>query len=306
MILKPKKVKFGSYASLISPSGRISREKIDKSKKNIRSLGFQLKREPILENYKYLSGTDEKRLEELENSFNQNEIDTIFCIRGGFGATRILSEINYKLIEKNPKIFVGFSDITALQSAFFQKTRLVSIHGIVASSYFSDYTKKQLYDLIIEPQEEYTLPIKSISILNQGRAEGRIVGGNLSLLDALTGTEYLYKFENKIVFIEDVSEAPYKIDRKLNHLLMATDLRKAAAIVFGRFYKCEPEDFGMTKENSFTTEEIIKHYFFHSKIPIIFNLNFGHIDNSLLFPVGIRASLDTYKKQIKLLEKSVI
>ena len=306
MILKPKRLSLGSNTSLISPSGRISQEKIEKSIKNIKTLGFEPQTNQGSDNYRYFSDTDKKRLQQLQEAFGQKNIDSIFCIRGGFGATRLLADINYELIRKNPKIFVGFSDITALQSAFFQKAGLISIHGIVASSDFSTYIQKQLVDLIIDPKENYILPVKSFEILNHGKTQGTIVGGNLSLLDALIGTEYLYKFEKRIVFIEEIAEPPYKIDRMLTHLLMATDLAKAAAIVFGQFNKCKPEDFDMTTKNSFTVEEIIKNYFFQSEIPVIFNVNFGHIKDGLLFPIGIQASLDSSKSEIKLLEKAVL
>lgn len=307
-ILKAKRLQKGDFISLIAPSGRVSSEKIEKSKQNIKKIGLKISHSKSYENYKYFSATDEIRLNELEESFKNNKnCDSIFCIRGGFGASRLLPNIDFDLIKNNPKIFLGFSDITALQSAFFVKTGLISFHGIIAASEFTNYITKQLTDLLIEPKENYILPIKSFEIIKNGEANGKIIGGNLSLLVSLIGTEYLYKFENNIVFIEEIAEAPYKIDRMLTQLLQATDLKKASAIVFGNFNKCEPVDFNMTLDESFSTEQIIRQNFADFNIPIVFNVNFGHIKDGLVFPIGVKASLKTEPNiEIKLIEKAVI
>ncbi|MBN2891135.1 MAG: LD-carboxypeptidase [Bacteroidales bacterium] len=308
MILKPKRLKYGDAVALIAPSGIVREEKFKKAVRNFNEIGFlPISLNNELKNYGYLADTDENRLIELMLFF-QNDVlaEGIFCIRGGYGATRILDQINYDIVCQNPKVFVGFSDITALQSAFFVKTGLVTFHGIVAASEFTEYVLEQINDLIVNPVENYVLPARNMKILNEGKAEGKIVGGNLSLLTSLIGTEYLYSFQNNIVFIEEIAETPYKIDRMLNHLLMATDLKKASAIVFGKFHRCEAEHHDSLPEESFTIEEIIKQYFSDFKIPVVYNINFGHIKDGLIFPIGINASIDTEFFEIRLLETAVL
>ena len=306
MLMKPKSQKIKKIA-LIAPSGIVSQTKLKKSKENIKRLG----KEPVvfpnaMNRYGYLAGKDDERLNDIQQAFEDKSIDAIFCIRGGYGATRILDKIDYEIIKKNPKIFVGFSDITAYQSAFFVKAGLVSFHGIIGASNFTDYIIQQLQDLIFCPVENYILPHTSFDVLTQGKAKGRIVGGNLSLLVSMIGTEYIFPFTDKLVFIEEIAEPPYKIDRMLNHLLMATDIKKAAGIVFGSFRGCTPEENDTLPENSLRVEEIIEEKFAGLNIPIVYNLNFGHIENSLIFPIGVKARLDTQNKKIQLLEKATI
>ncbi len=307
MILKPQKLTKNSTVALIAPSGIIRDGKEEKSEKNLSILNLCSKK--ILEKRKnlgYLAETDENRLLELENSFENKNIDAIFAIRGGYGATRFLHKINFDIILKNPKLFVGYSDITALQSAFWVKTNLISIHGVLASSEFTEYTVEQIKNLLFASTANYLLPVKSFEVLKHGKTQGRIVGGNLSLLVSLIGTGFLYQFKNNIVFIEEISEPPYKIDRMLTHLLHATDLKDAAAIVFGKFHKCQPENFGMTSSESLTIEQIIKDNFLDLKMPIIFDVNFGHIKNSLIFPIGAMAAIDTKKSEINVIESIVL
>ncbi len=307
MILKPQKLDKNSSVALIAPSGIIREGKTQQSEKNIFSIN--LNPQKILENRKnfgYLAETDKNRLSELENSFKNKNIDAIFAIRGGYGATRFLDKINFEIIRQNPKFFIGYSDITALQSAFFVKTGLISIHGVLGSSEFTDYTKKQLENLLFKKLDNYVLPVRSFETLKAGKAQGRIVGGNLSLLVSLIGTGFLYEFKNNIVFIEEIAEPPYKIDRMLTQLLSATDLKDATAIIFGKFHKCQPIDFNMSNEESFSIEQIIKLNFSDLKMPVIFDVNFGHIKDSLIFPIGAMATVDTDNSEIKIIENIVL
>ena len=306
MPLKPQHIEKGDRIYLITPSGFATEEKINKAIENIKSLGLEVEHsEKIFSKYGYLAGTDEERLADLHYAFENPEIKAIFCIRGGYGATRLLDKIDYELIKKNPKIFIGFSDITALHSAFLTKTGLIGIHGIVGASNFSDYTRSQLENLLFTTPENYKLPCQNSEIISHGNEKGTLVGGNLSLLVSLIGTEFLPSFRNKIVFIEEIAEPPYKIDRMLTHLLMATDLKNANAFVFGTFNKCNPENFDIPPENSFTVKQIIEEKFSNFGKPVLYNVNFGHIDNACIFPIGVKTSIDTEKKEITILEKIV-
>ena len=304
MTTKPQYLKKGDKVYLITPSGFATEEKINKAIENIKSLGLEVEfSKKIYAKYGYLAGTDEERLEDLHYAFANPDIKAVFCVRGGYGATRLLDKIDYKLIRKNPKIFVGFSDITALHSAFLTKTGLIGIHGIVGASNFSDYTRSQLENLLFSTQENYKLPCHSGEVITHGNTKGILVGGNLSLLVSLIGTEFLPSFRNKIVFIEEIAEPPYKIDRMLTHLLMATDLKNANALVFGTFNKCDLENFDIPPENSLTIKQIIEEKFSDFGKPVLYNLNFGHIDNACIFPIGVEVSVNTEKKEITVIEK---
>jgi len=306
MTLKPKKLNKSDKVALISPSGFATKENINIAIENIKSLGLKVfHTDRIFAKHGYLAGTDEQRLADLHEAFENDEIKAIFCIRGGYGATRLLEKINYDIIRKNPKILVGFSDITALHSAFLQKTGLTAIHGIVASSEFTDYTRKQLNDVLFNSLKTYNLPCNWNNIIAHGSGKGTSVGGNLSLLVSLIGSEFIPSFEQKVVFIEEVAETPYKIDRMLTHLLTATDLKKAEAIIFGTFYKCSPEENNTKNENSLTVEQIIEEKFSDFNKPVLNNVNFGHIKNACIFPIGVETCVNTEMQEIFVLENFI-
>ena len=297
MIPKPNKLNKGDKVALITPSGFATKEKIDIAIENIKSLGLEvIYSEKIFAQYGYLAGTDDERLADLHQAFENDDIKAIFCIRGGYGATRLLPKINFDLILENSKLLVGFSDITVLHNAFFHKTGLIGVHGIVASSKFTDYTRNQLKNILFDNLQTYNLPCQWNNIVAHGSGKGISIGGNLSLLVSLIGTEYLPSFENKVVFIEDVAEAPYKIDRMLTHLLTATDLKNAEAVIFGTFYKCEQ------KENTLTVEQIIEEKFENFEKPVLTNINFGHIENACIFPIGVEICVNTEMKEFFVLE----
>jgi len=303
MIPKPNKLNKGDKVALITPSGFATKDKIDIAIENVKSLGLEIVySKKIFAQHGYLAGTDGERLADLHQVFENDEIKAIFCIRGGYGVTRILPKIDFELIKRNPKLLVGFSDITALHTAFFQKTGLIGVHGIVASSKFTDYTKNQLESLLFDNLQTYNLPCQWNNIVAHGSGKGTSIGGNLSLLVSLIGTEYLPSFENKVVFIEDVAEAPYKIDRMLTHLLTATDLKNAEAVIFGTFYKCSPEQNGTKAENSLTVEQIIEEKFSDYEKPVLTNINFGHIENACIFPIGVEICVNTEMKEFFVLE----
>ncbi len=304
MTLKPPKIQPDDKVALITPAGFAKKEKIDLAIENIKKLGLEpVFSERIFERYAgYLAGADEIRLQDLHTAFSDDEVKAIFCIRGGYGTTRLLDKIDYELIRQHPKIFVGFSDITALHSAFYVKTGLVGIHGIVGASKFSEYTYEQLKNFLFDNQQTFSLPCTWNEIIAHGSGKGISVGGNLSLLVSLIGTEFLPDFAGKVVFIEEIAEPPYKIDRMLTHLLSATNLSEAEAIIFGTFHKCSPEDFEMTNEQSFTVQEIIEEKFANYSKPVLFGLNFGHIPDACIFPIGVEICVNTEMKEIFVLE----
>ncbi len=311
--IKPKQLTPGDTIGLITPSSSITEAKLLLAKKNIQDLGFKVKLGKHINAINgYLAGTDEQRLEDLHDMFADDEVDGIWCIRGGYGVGRILPNINYKLIRKNPKALIGYSDITALLLAIYQKSGLIGFHGPVAASTWTDYTIRHIKGVLMNPTMPYTIEyaddndtIEDISyrtkVIKSGKAKGELTGGNLSLLSAMAGTDFKWKVKNKIVFIEDIGEKPYRIDRMLTQLLQSSDLDKAAGIALGVFAGCQAKE----GDRSLSLMEMFEDRLGHLDMPIIYGLSFGHIKNNITIPIGVEAEMDTASRSLRLLEMGV-
>jgi muramoyltetrapeptide carboxypeptidase len=249
----------------------------------------------------------------LHQAFGDREIKAVWCVRGGYGATRFLPDLDFKLIEKNPKIFIGYSDITALHLAIHQNTGLVTFHGPVAASTFSDYTKNHMAGVLINPSAPYKIELSPVNIakesnlfktetITRGKCRGKLIGGNLSLLAAMAGTDFaLRDTKGKILFIEDIGEQPYRIDRMLTQLKQTIDLRQLAGIALGVFEDCNPKD--MTSQSLI---EVFRDRLGNLGIPVIYGLSFGHIRDQFTLPFGIEAEMDTETATMTFLESAVI
>jgi muramoyltetrapeptide carboxypeptidase len=304
--IKPKALSPGDTIGLITPSSSITDEKLEKAISNMKMLGLKVKLGKHIKAINgYLAGTDEQRLEDLHNMFADDEVDGIWCIRGGYGVGRILPKINYNLIKKNPKVLIGYSDITALLLAVHQKTGLICFHGPVASADFSAYTVRHLKGALMNPQMSYTIdyaidnnsftePSYRIKVIRPGKAKGELTGGNLTLLAAMMGTDFQPKFKNKLVFIEDIGERPYRLDRMFTQILQSSDLHEAAGIILGVFADCEAKE----GSRSLSLMEMFQDRLGHLEMPIIYGLSLGHIKNHMTLPVGIEAEMDTEKRTI--------
>jgi len=314
-LIKPPRLKSGDTVGLMTPSGHVDQEKIDRCVGNLESLGFKVK---LGKNIRALrgnfAGTAAQRLEDFHAMFADPEIKGIWAAHGGSGAIGLLAALDYDLIRRNPKVFVGYSDITALHLAILRHSGLVTFHGPVASSTFSDYSMAHLRAILMAPQPEYVmamaeenrlkaeaLPHFSARTLRSGVAEGILVGGNLSLLSALVGTPYAADFSRAIVFLEDIGEAPYRIDRMLTQLELSQGFRQAAAVMLGIFDKCGPPD----SEPSLSLDETIDDHLANSSIPAVYGYSFGHISHQITLPMGVKARLDTEKQTLTLLEPAV-
>lgn len=317
-LAKPPKLKKGDTIGLITPGSAVSRAAFEKAQANMESLGFKVKYSENMRVKKgFLAGTDKQRLDDLHNMFSNPEIKGIVCARGGYGSGRLLSLIDYELIKANPKVLIGFSDITALLLAIHQKTGLVCFHGPVGASEFTDFTKAQFEKVLIKGKtnikvdvpkgwkEKANIAFETIKISN-GIAQGKLVGGNLSLLTAAMGTPYDIDFDNKIVFIEEIGESPYRVDRMITQILNSGKLKKAKGIALGVFKNCEtkPEDldFGL----SLSLKEVLMDRFSDFNIPIIYGLPIGHINDNATLPLGIEAELNVEEACLTILESGVI
>ena len=238
------------------------------------------------------------------------DVKAIFAIRGGYGTPRILRMIDYRSLRQNPKIIAGYSDITALQLAIFRKTGLVTFSGPMTGSDmwkdFDPYTEEHFWQLLTSTKKIGVLknPIdEPLKILKTGKARGRLLGGNLSLIACLMGTPFLPNMHGSILFLEDVEEAPYRVDRMLAHLLNAGVLPELAGLVFGKFTDCNPDN---PSEPHFVIDHVLDEYANTIKRPVAANFQYGHIPRKLTVPIGLQALLDTKRSWIEILEGAVI
>lgn len=316
-LIIPKRLKKGDTVGLIAPAGIITTQKLEDTKKVLNQLGYKtLYTKNVLLKKGYLAGEDKEKLEDLHFMFKSDEVNAILCIRGGYGTMRLLSDIDYDLIARHPKILIGYSDITALLLAIYKKTGMFGFHGVVGTSAFTEYTLNNFSSILTDVSETkiiHSFPPHPDSdeaylpyILNRGKAQGRLIGGNLALLAALMGTPFEPDFEDKIVFIEDIDEAPYRIDRMLTQLLLSGKLQKAAGIVLGVFNACDLNREDLSSKNSLSLKQVITDRLSSLKIPIMYGFSFGHIQNQAIFPVGIYAEMNTESFTIHLLEPSVL
>ena len=309
---KPESLRNGDTIGIISPaSSPDDLSRINKGVNYFERLGYQVEVGKNVGKYEgYLAGTDEERIEDLHDMFSNKNIRAIICVRGGYGSPRLLGKIDYQLIKKNPKIFVGYSDITALQLAFFTKANLVTFAGpMVAVDFHSEinrYTEEIFWrtitstkkiEKIILPEGESLLPMK------KGRAEGEIIGGNLSLILSLLGSPYIPKFKDKILFLEDIDEAPYKVDRMLNQLTIAGMLKKISGVLLGEFTDCVEKD---AEKKTLTLDEVFEKYLGELRIPVIKNFPHGHRKANHTIPFGIKTKVNADKGYVEFLESAVI
>lgn len=306
-----KRLQKGDTIGFIGPSGMVRTEgSIERAIEATEKMGFKVKRGISCGAvYGYLSGSDELRARDINDMFLDDEVDAIFCLKGGYGTMRMMDKIDYAAVAAHPKIFVGYSDITALHIAMLQKSNLATFHApmpvscwadgdmdeVTASSFFNTLMNAQPVGEIVNPAGYPR------ECLNAGVCEGQLVGGNLTLISHLLGTPYELDTKDRILFIEDVGEYVYSIDRMLTHLRLAGKFDDCAGIVFGDFRKCEMEnpDFG------FTLREVIEDVVVPCGKPIFMGLRAGHCTPKLTLPFGVKCRMDADKCSLSVLEAAV-
>jgi muramoyltetrapeptide carboxypeptidase len=304
----PGPLKIGDKVALITPASSVKPEKMEIAIQNLKHLGLvPVYNDNALKKNGYLAGTDDERVADIHKYFSDKNIKAIWCIRGGYGCTRILHKLDYDLIKKNAKTLIGYSDVTALLNAIYKKTGLQGIHGVVASSsLFSPYTLQHTQKLLFQGKGTYDYPCvkqadreHDIYTISSGVGEGKIVGGNLSLMIAMIGTSYAPSYKDKIVIIEEVGEKPYRVDRMLTQLIHGTDIKKAKAIIFGVFNDCEAKP----DEASFTLKETIINAIKPLKIPSIYGFPFGHVTDITPITIGANGTFDADEQTLRIIIK---
>lgn len=301
-MIRPKHLKKGDKIGLIGSSSPTPKDRIEPSIRAMEALGLEvILGESCLKNHGYLSGTDEIRANDINKMFEDKSIKGIFAMRGGYGAPRILDKLDYDMIKKNPKVFAGYSDITALHNVFNQKCELITFHTPMPSTeiykgvdeYTLDYFKKNIFSdiplgVIKNPDGQ------DLKTLVTGEAEGILVGGNLSLVASSLGTPYEIDTRGKILFLEEIEEYPYKIDRMLVQLKLAGKFKEAAGIILGAWTNCEAKE----GDNSLTLMEVFEEIIIPENKTTIYNLACGHCMPTISLPLGTKIKINGYKSEI--------
>lgn len=311
-VVKPAKLSKGDVIGLISPaSSPDDVTRIERAAKYFESAGYRVKPGKHLGKYHgYLAGTDEERLEDLHDMFGDKNVKAVICLRGGYGSPRLLGKISYKIISKNPKIFVGYSDITSLQMAFLARCGLVTFAGPMAAVDFHSsvekYTEEIFWRMVTSDKApgDFTPDVERETIFHGDKdTEGRIIGGNLALFCASAGTPYLPSLKNKIVLTEDIGEPPYRIDRLLNQLMLLKGWDRVNGLIAGVFSDSEEPD---KEKRTLTAEEVFTDYFGRLNVPYVTNFPHGHIKRNHTIPFGVNVKISPKKKRIRFLESAVI
>ena len=303
MPLKPARLLPGDTIGVVSPaSPPADARNIDRAVAALEALGYQVKLMPhVRQRHGFLAGSDRDRADDLMRAFTDRKVKAILCVRGGHGVTRILPRLDFAAIRKNPKIFVGYSDLTALHCALRSHANLISFHGPMLNAdfvmhRFPKFIRESFLRTLMQPAAPGGICTgykgKTISVLRGGTATGELIGGNLTMLCALLGTPWQPVFRRKILFFEDVNEPPYRFDRMLTQLLNAGLLQQVAGIAIGLNADCVDRMAWRGGEFRQTLADVIRDRLLPLRVPIVAGLPFGHIAANATLPVGLRVTLD--------------
>ncbi|MFG6442421.1 S66 peptidase family protein [Roseateles sp. LKC17W] len=313
--LRPPRLRAGDTLGLVSPANAtFEREPLRIAIESLQALGFQVKQGAHVSARRGpFAGTDAQRAADVNAMFADDSVAGILALTGGSGCNRIVDRLDYDLIRRRPKFFGGFSDLTSLVNAIHTRTGLVTFHSPVASSEWNDFSVQSfravamnaeatvLRNPVVRPADDLVAREERISTVRAGRAQGRLVGGNLTVLASLAGTPYFPDCRGALLFLEDINEYIYRIDRCLSTLRLNGALSQLAGVVLGRFTKCEPGD----GYGSLTLDEVFDDYFLPLNVPVFRGAAIGHIRRKLTVPVGALAEMDAEAGTLRLLGAAV-
>jgi muramoyltetrapeptide carboxypeptidase len=312
-VIKPNKLKPGDTVGLVLPAtAAFEADEIQFAKEQMEAIGFKVViGKHAFDKWGYFAGHDRDRADDINQMFADDQVNAVVCYTGGWGSPRVLPYLDYDLIKRKPKVLIGYSDITALLNAVHKKTGLITFHGPVGGSTFDPFTLDNFRKVVMTAEPAGLLPTPSkkpnelidrtnrILKITNGKATGPLIGGNLTMIATLMGTPYQPDATGAIIFLEDVHEEPYRIDRMLTTLALGQMFDKCAGIVFGRCSDCG------VKGPSFSLEEILRDRFGALPVPVISGLSFGHIEQKLVLPIGARATLDADGETLRVEEGAV-
>jgi len=317
---KAPSLRQGDVVAVVAPSGAVHEESLERGIEILKSLGYRVKTgKSVLKRYGYLAGDDADRARDFTSAWVDPEVKAVVCARGGYGATRMLPYLDFDVLRDHTKILVGFSDVTALHLAFWREMRLVTFHGPMVESgeasslsvpYNLEWFRKVLdgswtggeITLPSEPEEEGTTVQGGLRAVEEGRGRGELVGGNLSLIATLCGTPYDLDTKGKILFLEEIGEKPYRVDRMLSQLRLAGKLEGLSGVLLGDFTDCEATG----PSPSFTVWEVLEQYFKGTGIPCISGVPAGHGKYRAMLPLGTEVEIDAVTPAIRFLEPPLL
>lgn len=323
--IKPAPLQPGDTIMFIAPAGDLNRERMTLAKQRLEEMGFKIKqRDDLFREWGYLAGADEVRAQEIMDAFTDPDVDAIFPGTGGYGTTRILDALDYRTIRRNPKMLIGFSDITGLHLAINRRAGLVTFHtpnpqyGLGSEDNFTEFSGRYFWRSLLKSSyydaDGNKLPagwaidipqdVPQPKVIATGTARGRVIGGNLSLVAAAMGTPYEIQTRGRVLFIEDVSEAPYRIDRYLSTLRLAGKLDRPAGVILGKFTRTQKEG---DDPSPFSVEDVFRQYFADADYPVIYDFPAGHFQFNATLPIGAIVELQATDEgcKVRVLEDPV-
>lgn len=305
-IIKPPALRPGDKIGLIAPASSFNREAFAAGCRRLRQMGYEpVYSESIFERDLYFAGSAERRLRELEEMLERDDVAALIGVRGGYGSNYLLKNLKFDLFAARPKIVLGCSDLTSLLTAVQDRTGLVTFHGpMVAKDIASGTFDSSTWNHAFQGSASWTIPGNGVEILRPGRAQGRLCGGCLSMLAASLGTPFAIETAGTILFVEDIAEKPYQIDRMLTHLHLAGKLDGVRGFIFGEMLDCAPPG-----GSGYTLQQVIMRVLADYKAPIVFGLKSGHVSGgNITLPLGVQAELvaDQSGAQLKILEAATI
>jgi muramoyltetrapeptide carboxypeptidase len=316
MLQKPKRLKPGDKIGVVSPSSPLDRKSdLIRATEKLEKLGFQVVIGKNVDNRRgIVSGSEEERLEDLHEMFSRVDVNAVFVTQGGYGSAQLIDRLDFDLIRKNPKIFIGFSDITSLHLAIQKSAGLVTFHGPGFGRFndeeLTDYTFEQMMKVLSSDVPAGIIPLadakKWLYALQGGTCEGELIGGNLTLICSSLGTPFEIDTKGKILFIEDLDIEPWIFDHMLCHLKNAGKLKDVAGVVVAECVNCVPYEYKPGYYVDISLEDVLQYYLKPLGVPVLFGLPLGHTKDMATIPLGVRARLDADKKELTLLESGVV
>jgi len=314
-IIRPPRLQPGSRVGLLAPAGPLlERDDLARGQELCRALDW----EPVMlphagQRHGYLAGTDEQRVGDLNLALRNPALDAIWCLRGGYGVTRILDQVDFAAMATRPRVLIGYSDITALLLAAWHHSGLVTFHGPMARAPLTRFSRDHQTRVLCSSQPAGRLgrvPVPAdvlvprsgrITAITSGKAEGVLLGGNLTLIQCLIGTRHLPDFDGAILFIEEVNEDLYRVDRILAHLRMAGILDRVAGVAIGQMTEMNRRG----ADGAMGYDEVLATYLEPLGVPVAYGFPIGHVDDQWTLPVGVRARLDAGAGELELIEAAV-
>lgn len=299
-----KKIQKGSKIGVLAPAFQPKPERLQKGIDYLKSLGYSVVEGlSLYAKHGYLAGSDQLRLDDIHQMFADPEIDAIICARGGWGCLRLLDQLDYELVKSNPKLFIGYSDVTTLQLAFWTHGQVPSLSGpmvaVEMGTGIEEFTATHFWGQLFNPNPQYSIHFnpQESPIGQHGQAVGTLLGGCLSMVAHQLGTPYSPDYNDCILFLEDIGEEPYRIDRYLAQMKQAGVFENIRALILGNFIDCENQD---ADRPSFTVDEVLQDYFSQKTYPVIYNFPYGHGMVKVSLPIGVPAKIDTESALLEL------